>query len=273
MSKVTFNLVGDIFTHLTGGNKGYSTAYKESKYLIWKNILSGNDNSAEITFYLEPWVKDVLTDKHSKKKYLWILESREVHKNCYDEITSNFEIYENLFDVIFTHDLELLSKSSKCKFVPAMGFWIKDIGIKSKSKLISMISSNKNQTSGQKLRLDAIEKYKNRLDLFGRGFNPIKNKEEGLNDYMFSIVIENSKYDSYFTEKILDCFVTGTIPVYWGTSDIGKFFNLDGIILYDDNFDISSLSLELYNSKMDAIKDNYNRALNYEMAEDYIYLN
>ena len=33
--KVKFNLVGDAFTHLTGGNKGYSVHGKESKYVQW----------------------------------------------------------------------------------------------------------------------------------------------------------------------------------------------------------------------------------------------
>ena len=35
MSKVKFNLVGNTFTHLTNGNKGYSVHGKESKYIEW----------------------------------------------------------------------------------------------------------------------------------------------------------------------------------------------------------------------------------------------
>ena len=34
-----------------------------------------------------------------------------------------------------------------------------------------------------------------------------ENKEVGLCDYMFSVVIENGIYETYFTEKILDCFL------------------------------------------------------------------
>ena len=37
------------------------------------------------------------------------------------------------------------------------------------------------------------------FDLFGRGYRPINNKIEGLKDYRYSIVIENSKSDYYFT--------------------------------------------------------------------------
>ena len=47
------------------------------------------------------------------------------------------------------------------------------------------------------------------------------------------------KLKFYFTEKLLDCFATGTIPVYLGAPDIGKVFNIDGIITLSDEFDIS----------------------------------
>ena len=39
MTKHKFNLVGDSFTHLTGGNKGYSVAGKEcNAQFIWEDI-------------------------------------------------------------------------------------------------------------------------------------------------------------------------------------------------------------------------------------------
>ena len=47
------------------------------------------------------------------------------------------------------------------------------------------------------------------------------NKSTSLCPFMYSIVIENDQYDDYFTEKITDCFSTGTIPVYYGTENIG----------------------------------------------------
>ena len=78
---------------------------------------------------------------------------------------------------------------------------------------------------------------------------------------MFSIAVENAVYDTYFTEKLTDCFATGTIPVFYGSKKvIKKYFNPDGVIFLDDNFDISTLTEDLYYSKMDAIKDNFERA-------------
>ena len=62
-------------------------------------------------------------------------------------------------------------------------------------------------------------------------------------------VFENGQYETYFTEKLLDCFATGTIPVYLGAPDIGNYFNKDGIIDLTDEFEVSD---EIYFSKMDA---------------------
>ena len=69
---------------------------------------------------------------------------------------------------------------------------------------------------GHVTRLDWVDRIGDQVDLYGRGFNEIVDKEEGLCDYRFSVAIENGQYKTYFTEKILDCFATGTIPVYLG---------------------------------------------------------
>jgi hypothetical protein len=133
-----------------------------------------------------------------------------------------------------------------------------------------MISSNKAFTEGQQTRLNWMERFKDQVDIYGRGINPIDNKEDGLCDYMFSVVIENGVYESYYTEKILDCFATGTIPVYLGSPDIGEHFNKDGIIDLSEEFDVSE---EIYQSKLDAIVENLEKVKELEVLEDFIYIN
>ena len=83
--------------------------------------------------------------------------------------------------------------------------------------------------------------------------------------------MENATYSNMFTEKITDCFMTGTIPIYYGISNIGNYFNTDGIIILDDNFRIEDLSFELYHSKIDAVIDNLKRSIDFPHAEDYIF--
>jgi hypothetical protein len=45
------------------------------------------------------------------------------------------------------------------------------------------------------------------------------------------------------------------------------------MIIFDENLDIDSLSKELYLSKMDSIKTNFQLSLDLPSSEDYIYEN
>ncbi len=260
-----FNLIGDTFTHLTGGNKGYSVHGKESKYIQWTN-----DDTLGHTFYVDDTIPLALNDGILGKKYGWLLESKYIKPDIVNHVKINHQKYFEVFDCIFTHNKELISLHPKFKWCPAQGFWIKEPKLYEKTKMISMISSNKTMTEGQRIRLKWVEMIGNQIDMYGRGINEIELKEEGLCDYMFSVVIENGFYESYFTEKILDCFATGTIPVYMGSPDIGKYFNKEGIIDLTEEFDVSE---EIYYSKIDAVKENLQKVKEYEILEDFIYLN
>ena len=58
--------------------------------------------------------------------------------------------------------------------------------------------------------------------------------------------------------------------MYLGAPDIGDHFNMDGIIQLSDEFDISD---DIYYDRMDAIKDNLERAKKMEVLEDFIWEN
>jgi len=262
--KKKLNLVGNTFTHLTNGNKGYSCHGKESQYIKWVK------DGAESTFYIDNTINNGIQDGRSGLKYLWLLESKFIKPGLVESILENRQIVEDTYEIIFTHDQRLLALGDKYKWCPAQGFWIKEPKIYEKSKMISMISSNKQMCEGHRLRLEWVDRIGDQVDLYGRGFNEIADKEEGLCDYMFSVAIENGQYGTYFTEKLLDCFATGTIPVYLGAPDVGNYFNKDGIIDLSEEFDISE---EIYYSKMDAIQDNLERAKKMEVLEDFIYEN
>ena len=84
---------------------------------------------------------------------------------------------------------------------------------------------------------------------------------------MFGVAIENTQHNGYFTEKIIDCFLQKTIPIYWGCSNIGEFFNIDGIITFTsvDNaiIQINNLDEDYYNTCLEAINENYKLAIQY----------
>jgi hypothetical protein len=68
------------------------------------------------------------------------------------------------------------------------------------------------------------------VEIFGRGINPINKKEEALLPYMFSLVIENTYSGHYWSEKVTDAFLCGTVPIYVGASNISEYFPRDSFI-------------------------------------------
>jgi len=45
-------------------------------------------------------------------------------------------------------------------------------------------------------------------------------KWETLSRYTFTLCFENTILKGWLTEKIFECFRVGTIPIYWGATDV-----------------------------------------------------
>ena len=194
-----------------------------------------------------------------ENKYAWIYEPASVIPDIIGHIKSNIHLYGKEYKKLFTHNKQIANLHDNFILVePGFPSWIESPEVHKKTKLVSMITSTKNFTEGHRHRINWASKLQGTLDLFGRNHNPIKTKEEGLSDYMFSVSLEND--DTVYTEKLLDCFLTGTVPIYWGSEEVKTIFNNDGIIWIDNNFTVESLSEELYNSKSEAIKENFELA-------------
>ena len=259
-------LIDTNFAHAT-----YSTDYQLSKFIKWDRTTS---NDGDVVFITD---NSMINSDHVKgKKIGMIMEPKSINPYIYEWVRLN----HNKFHIIFTYDKILVDSCDNVLFYPHCGCWIleEDQIIYPKTKLLSIISSNKIQTNGHKLRHNAIALAKdNKIEMgvFGRGYNPINYKLTALKDYAFTIVIENTNFDYYFTEKLIDSFITGTVPIYWGAPSIGKFFNTNGMIIFNDTNDLllqlKSLSLDKYNSMSEAIKENYEKAKEYLIAEDWIY--
>lgn len=223
--------------------------------------------------------------KPGEKKIAWICESRaifhawSVPRNVLDQLIPQLE---ESYDAIYFADREYCKKSSKFHFSFAGSNlpWVKEHKIFPKSKICSMFASSKKITPGHALRHQIAESLKGKIDIFGGAANtkrvgdngsPWPDKSDQINDYMFQIVIENDSYQTYFTEKVTDCFATGTIPVYWGAPDIDNYFNKDGMIIIKDEIDLNLLTPEYYYSKLDAIKDNFERLKKMQGSDDILY--
>jgi hypothetical protein len=222
--------------------------------------------------------------KPEEKKIAWVCESRSIFHTMHmprDSWEKNIENICEHYDIVFTSEKSMLSSHPKIQFAFAGSNlpWSKPLSNNiEKTKFCSMVSSAKNYAYGHRLRHVIAETYKDYIDLYGGIAGSEKtvgvdrwDKTQGILDYMFTFVVENDSYSTYYTEKLTDAFKMGTIPVYWGAPDIGEHFNIDGMVILHKEFDIRSLTKELYESKLDAVIDNYNRVKNLEMSDDYLY--
>ncbi len=121
-----------------------------------------------------------------------------------------------------------------------------------KEKLLSVICSNKAFTQGHIDRLRFAEKLKehfgDRMDIFGRGYNPFEDKWDVLAPYKYHIVLENSCQKYYWTEKLADCYLASTYPFYYGCTNLEKYFPSEGFTKIDINY--PNIAIEIIEKTM-----------------------
>jgi hypothetical protein len=193
---------------------------------------------------------------------------------------------KHLFDVILTWNDKILNNCENSIYLPFGHTWFKPDQYEKyhqKEFKISHLRGNLLKSYGHQIRWEILER-KNELkvpikffETYGDRHNiedARKGKEEVFGDSMFGIAIENFSHRGFFTEKILDCFLLKTIPIYWGCSNIGDFFNDEGIIKFENVDDFlyitNQLTEEYYTSKKDIIEENYQKALQYINYEQNI---
>jgi len=135
---------------------------------------------------------------------------------------------------------------------------------------VSVICSNKAMIGGHRRRLRFVERL---LELspmprFGRGFRDLPDKWEGLAPFRYSVAVENSRHDHYWTEKIADCFLAGTVPIYWGAPNIRDYFPEEAMIHIDtlDPVEVARIikteaTPEAYQRRLPALREAKRRVL------------
>jgi len=128
-----------------------------------------------------------------------------------------------------------------------------------KNHILSWITSTKSILGGHKKRmsfLGDVSKIIPELELVGTnihhisnpeerkmnaeeqqrlGFKIVEDKWEGLAPYKYSLAIENFSGPDYWTEKLADCFLAWTLPIYYGCTNLESYFPADSFIRIDIN--------------------------------------
>ncbi|MTJ32788.1 glycosyltransferase family 10 domain-containing protein [Aphanizomenon sp. UHCC 0183] len=183
-------------------------------------------------------------------------------------------ILKKRFDIVLTHKESFLQMghpfyktyfSTNLLSVP-----LQELSQFKKSKLTSFIGNIEHNQSvhGYSFRSSVAKLLINneKVDCYGKGIKWINSKLEALKDYCFSVAMENCKENYYFTEKIIDCFLTETIPIYWGCPKIDKIFDPRGMICFDNLQELEvilqDLSFEKYQNMLPFAQKNKEICIN-----------
>ena len=125
-----------------------------------------------------------------------------------------------------------------------------------KTKFCNFVYDNKKGNLFRRRFFEELNKYK-KVDSAGKFLNNTgfvtKDKMELQKKYRFTIAFENEKYPNYCTEKIIDAFISRTIPIYWGDCNIYKNINSNAFINCEDE---SEKSIKRIISKINEIEKN-----------------
>lgn len=266
---ISVNLIDNQFSHGTSLGSGDLKIFP--KNIIWDRSLASN---SKYTFITEGSFNKL---DGVKNPVAFLIEPYSINSESYKFAFMN----NSKFSYILSHDKEFLKTIPNGLYYAFGGCWIKEVDRKvyPKTKLISIIASGKKEAPGHRLRHEVIAKFGSQIDAFGRGYNPIESKLEGLKDYAYTIVIENEKSEGWFTEKLIDAMQCGCIPIYWGAPDIYSYF--DGIRgLFNIEFLDQMLAAEAkepgclrnyYKNDLERVNKLFTLSKKYTCPEDYIF--
>lgn len=198
----------------------------------------------------------------------WLLEPYCISPQTYEYIEKHFSKFDN----VFGHDLKRLGHLPNFWYSPSCMTFIlpKDRKCyKVKTRQVSACFSSKCSSDGHKLRHRIFDKFKGMITFFGTiNGNYVVNKVDSLRFFKYQVVVENEQTDGYYTEKLIDCFLTGTIPIYWGSAHLP--FNEKGVIRFDDLQHLGTILEHLPPVDPAVILSNFELAKRYTNPERFI---
>lgn len=126
---------------------------------------------------------------------------------------------------LFQYKSEFLGLFNRLKFTKQ--------DLEQKEGFCSFVVSNCFADDVRAIFFDKLSTYK-KISSGGRFRNNIggavADKKAFQSKHKFAIAFENTSYDGYCTEKLMEAFAAGTIPIYWGDPNVVKDFNPEAFI-------------------------------------------
>jgi hypothetical protein len=229
---------------------------------IWGNIKIniGANRSCDYALILNKVLKK--TTVHCPPSNVWAIMQEpptELKKDVHKGVAAFHKILTQ--DVTLRGNKYIFSQPAVPWHVQKSYKYLQSCPIPAKTHDLTFITSNLSVLSGHRSRMKFLHNIQDKLefDLFGRGFTPIEDKWDVLSSYKYCIAVENYQNPYYWTEKIADCFLSWTMPIYYGCSRITDFFPSESMVIIDINdpsaSDIISDAIrsDTWSNRLDAI--------------------
>lgn len=211
----------------------------------------------------------IVRDNNSDINILMQCEPPNLYVDFFGMVQNNYK----KFDLVLAYDERILNIPgiNAIEFCP-VGSWISDDIDINKTNQISYLMSSKINGYDYHMRFMIMRwlqnnKLKDFEIKWHRSPPRIPSKNEFFDSAMFNIACENQVMNNMFTEKLLDCFKTKTIPIYYGCQNIEKYFNPKGIIQFNtiEQFAeiMKNLTPSLYYEMLPYAEENYERSREY----------
>lgn len=189
--------------------------------------------------------------------------------------------YPDLYDYVFTYQQDILDTNPKAIHFRDAELWVSrgyDVGVERRFAISTVVGGKRDRRMyGYELRhnlwrnkeLITIPKEfylsdSNKFDEADYSTNTVLlGSKDKMFDVMFHIAIENCSIKNYYSEKLLDCIETKTVPIYYGCTNIENYFNPAGMFRVnslDAIVDVcNQLTPEVYERMKPYLEDNKER--------------
>lgn len=154
--------------------------------------------------------------------------------------------YMDQFGMVLTsHEPETLRHRNR-QDMPPIGVWFyggleqvnAHASVPKKTGLVSMFGSPKAQKHTLHHRraeflVELAEGLGEQVDVYGKGYQFVEHKAEGIDAYRYHIAVENHIGPHHWTEKLSDAFLGYSLPFYVGCSNLEAYFPQESFIRLD----------------------------------------
>lgn len=211
----------------------YGKSYDKSVYIVDKN----DEDYTHVVIWNT--AMPIIPDHIPKKNVIGFSLEPLIYLNLTHEFVEYARRYIQRYYIGDTEGLERPFVEGNCFLTYNPPLFTKT-SMLFKSACMSIVLSHKNELSGHNYRHAIVEYilyYKLPIDIYGNGcikheYKGYKSqfikgpfeKYEPYSKYLFSICIENTRSNHYFSEKVINPLLENTTPIYLGCNNIDTYF-------------------------------------------------